>query len=171
MPFDARLIHPDEPSLRPDGELDLPDDLAALAAQLADDARHLAAQYPPGVPRGTLPGGFVQLDEQLRTGRLPMRARIVAAAGLGGALAAIVALGLAISIAWRTTEAPSQTKLAATDPVAPVSAEPRVLREISATSPRPATAALSVGELSGPELEAVLDLLKGQPPAAASISF
>ncbi|HEX5105843.1 MAG TPA: hypothetical protein VFV87_18625, partial [Pirellulaceae bacterium] len=46
MPFDPKLIHPDQAPLFPDGEIDLPPDLAALGEQLRDDARHLAACYP-----------------------------------------------------------------------------------------------------------------------------
>ena len=46
MPFDPRLIHPDDAPLGPDGDLDLPDDLSALAEQLSDDAVHLSARYP-----------------------------------------------------------------------------------------------------------------------------
>src|SRR5438045_679927 len=47
MPFDPKLVHPDQPPLSPDGELDWPDHLVALAQQLADDAAHLTASYPP----------------------------------------------------------------------------------------------------------------------------
>src|SRR5437660_201191 len=47
MRFDPKLVHPDQPPLSPDGDLDLPDELAALALQLADDAAHLSACYPP----------------------------------------------------------------------------------------------------------------------------
>jgi hypothetical protein len=49
MPFDPHLIHPEQPPLTGSGDLQLPDDLAELAAQLGDDARHLAATYPAPV--------------------------------------------------------------------------------------------------------------------------
>src|SRR5439155_15895492 len=51
MPFDPKLVHPDQPPLSPAGDLDLPDDLAALAQQLANDAAHLSASYPPSCPK------------------------------------------------------------------------------------------------------------------------
>ena len=50
MRFDSRLIRPDDPPERSDGELDLPDHLAALAEQLADDSAHLARKYPADPP-------------------------------------------------------------------------------------------------------------------------
>ena len=43
---DKQVIHPDNAPLKDSGELDLPDDLLELAAQLGDDARHLASTYP-----------------------------------------------------------------------------------------------------------------------------
>jgi hypothetical protein len=46
VPFDPRIIPVDQPPLRDDGGLQLPDDLAELAAQLADDAAFLGQRYP-----------------------------------------------------------------------------------------------------------------------------
>src|SRR5262245_12352133 len=46
MPFDPKLINPDQPPLSADGDLDLPADLKALAEQLCEDASHLASCYP-----------------------------------------------------------------------------------------------------------------------------
>ena len=47
MPFDPQLVRPDDAPLHDSGDLALPDDLLELAAQLGDDAQHLAALYPP----------------------------------------------------------------------------------------------------------------------------
>jgi hypothetical protein len=44
--FQPRLIHPEPPPEDSEGDLDLPDDLSALADQLQDDATHLANRYP-----------------------------------------------------------------------------------------------------------------------------
>lgn len=46
MPFDPRIIPVDQPPLCDDGGLDLPDELAELAEQLADDAVFLSQRYP-----------------------------------------------------------------------------------------------------------------------------
>src|SRR5262245_47543276 len=42
MPFDPKLLHPDEPPLDEHGELQLPDELSALCEQLTADAAHVA---------------------------------------------------------------------------------------------------------------------------------
>jgi hypothetical protein len=50
MPFDPHIIRPDDAPLDAHGELQLPDDLAELAAQLGDDASFLAQTYPAKLP-------------------------------------------------------------------------------------------------------------------------
>jgi hypothetical protein len=42
---------------------------------------------------------------------------------------------------------------------------------IALPAAHPAAGTLSVGELSGPEMEALLDLLNSEPKSVASISF
>jgi hypothetical protein len=54
MPFDPKLIHQAEAPLNEAGDLQLPDDLLELAAQLGDDAQHLAKVYP-AVGRSSAP--------------------------------------------------------------------------------------------------------------------
>ncbi len=46
MPFDPKLIRADAAPLDDAGEIELPDDLLELAAQLRDDATYLAERYP-----------------------------------------------------------------------------------------------------------------------------
>lgn len=50
MPFDPKLVQQAEAPLTDAGDLQLPDDLLELAAQLGDDARHLAQVYPAHQP-------------------------------------------------------------------------------------------------------------------------
>ena len=47
-PFDPKVIGPEAPPLDAAGDLQLPDCLLELAAQLGDDAQHLAKLYPCG---------------------------------------------------------------------------------------------------------------------------
>ena len=71
MSFDPKLIHPDEPPLTPAGDIDLPDDLAALAEQLSDDATHLATCYPADISQRA---GGVSLPVALSSRTVPRRA-------------------------------------------------------------------------------------------------
>ena len=94
MPFDPRIIHPDEAPLGPNGDLDLPDDLSALAEQLADDAAHLSARYPADrQPQVALAAELVQSAE-----RIKRRSRHPAALLLGAGLASLAAIGLTVSM-------------------------------------------------------------------------
>ena len=46
--FDPKLVEQAEAPITDSGDLMLPDDLQELAAQLGDDAQHLAKLYPCG---------------------------------------------------------------------------------------------------------------------------
>ncbi len=163
MPFDPRLIHPDEPPLRSDGELDLPADLAALAEQLGDDAAHLSARYPADrTPQVALAAELVQ-----SAGRIKRQHWFRSAAVVGTGLATVAALGISLIIAARQSP---QTN----PPRQPVAVAPIATSGTASPSesfPVSTSATLSVGELSGPELEALLDLLDNEPRSMASISF
>lgn len=163
MPFDPRLIHPDEPPLRSDGELDLPADLAALAEQLGDDAAHLSACYPADrSPQVALAAELVQ-----SAARIKRQHWFRSAAVVGTGLATVAALGISLVIAARQAPQASRPR----QPVAVAPASPSDPSPPSDSLPVSAAATLSVGELSGPELEALLDLLDNEPRSMASISF
>jgi hypothetical protein len=163
MPFDPRLIHPDEPPLRPDGELDLPADLAALAEQLGDDAAHLSACYPADrAPQVALAAELVQ-----SAGRIKRQHWFRSVAVIGTGLATVAALGISLIIAAQQTPKTNR-------PRQPVAIAPNSVPDSTSPSesfPVSTSATLSVGELSGPELEALLDLLDNEPRSMASISF
>jgi hypothetical protein len=150
MRFDAKLIRSDEPPLAADGELKLPDDLAALGEQLGDDAAHLAACYP----QARTPG----LMQPLAASR---RKRIAAtAAMLGGSTLAAV---LVVAVVMWPSAAPIAVEADSNQPVQPLQSFTSVL-----TRP-PATASLT--DLSAPELEALLDLMEREPGNTMSVSF
>jgi hypothetical protein len=163
MPFDPRIVHPDEPPLRPDGGLDLPADLAALAEQLGDDAAHLSACYPADrAPQVALAAELVQSAARIKRQHWFRSAVVV-----GTGLATVAALGISLIIAAQQapdTAGPSRP-LVVSPGERPLSASAALI------DPLPAAPALSVGELSGPELEALLDLLDSEPRSMASISF
>jgi hypothetical protein len=158
MPFDPELIHPDDAPLLPSGEIHLPDDLAALAEQLSDDAAHLSACYPAAGEAN------VALASELATSavRLKSQSRRRVAAFLGVGVASLLLCTLPFI-------RPQRDSL-------PHPPRERVVDSASIASPaaRPASAAttmsLSLGELSAPEMEALLDLLEGDSHSS-SISF
>jgi hypothetical protein len=172
MPFDPRLIHPDQPPLLPGGELDLPADLMALAEQLTDDAAHLAARYPADcASQGALAAELVESAERIKRYSRPRRSLLMTAAVIGAGLASIAALGITVALAWRPDDNQASDGPVITAAAAGASAGRAELNAPPPTPPLHSSATLSVGELSGPELEALLDLLNGEPHSVASISF
>jgi hypothetical protein len=199
MRFDPRLIHPDEPRERADGELDLPDHLAALAEQLTDDAAHLARKYPADPPALlSLAAKLAREAETVKRAGRARRARLIAWLSVATVAAVAVSTGIVIlspgnpaqsprqisqaadaglvagagqveavpaeSISGRTARAPLPRR-----PLGGASGDPApLLREVSAG---PGSAALSLGDLSGPEMEALFDLLHRESPDVASVSF
>ena len=169
MPFDPKLVQPDDAPLLTSGELDLPSDLAALAEQLGDDAAHLASRYPADrAPAVALSAELIESAARIKR-HSPRRIAWVAAASLASA----AVLTISVAIAWRNQGevAPTNGTLA-TSPLsanAAASAQPAEL--VSLPAPQSAAGTLSVGELSGPEMEALLDLLSAEPKSVASISF
>jgi hypothetical protein len=163
MPFDPKLIQPDAAPLLPDGEIDLPADLTALGERLRDDALHLARCYPAG---GAVAGASAAAPRS----RPWKKMAVLATSGLATALAVVVAVQVVGPLGNRRQTIPAADRgaehqaVAATDTTATTAAE-----AISGTSP----AAISLTELSGPELEALIDLWQREPPSAegSSISF
>lgn len=155
MPFD--LIQPDDAPLRGDGEIDLPADLAALGEQLRDDALHLAKRYPAGAELTRQPEPARRLQSWKKIG-------VLAASAVATVLAGVVAVQL--------LDEPTANPHLATAPVTSVP-EPSVVTrpEVPATIASPPTVSLT--ELSGPELEALLDLWQREPARAGEtgVSF
>jgi hypothetical protein len=120
----------------------LPDELAALGEQLRDDAVHLAACYPS--QRTT------SLDQRAAP---PRRNLYVTGAAMvcGAAVASIV---LIVFSAWR--------------PLTPIAVN---TDSSFISTPAASSTTLSLSELSGPELEALLDLIEHEPKSTMSVSF
>lgn len=157
--FDPKLVSPAEAPLDAHGEIDLPDDLLELASQLRDDAAYLAAQFPAGAPT-------------IAAEPVTRRRGWTRFVGIGAAVAA--ALVLMISLAYRPAVGPVETaspaiappanthRVAAVEPHAPASREsvpaasgPRIQRLPWAPTP-------ALNEVSGPELEGLLDLWQNE---------
>jgi hypothetical protein len=169
FPFKAQLIQPDDAPLLPGGEIDLPADLAALAEQLGDDAAHLARRYP--ADRAPAVALSAELIESAARIKRRSRSRVAMLAGVSLASVALVAISVAVGLQDRRGPMPKRDSLVASPPaLLPASG-----LEAPELSPLPVTHAaagtLSVGELSGPEMEALLDLLNSEPKSVASISF
>ena len=151
MPFDLKLIRPDDPPLTPNGELDLPSDLKALAEQLGEDAAHLAACYPPrqeiAQPAAAVAG----------------RRRAV----IGTAAGAIVLASVLLGAAGVWLAAPGAGGVKKAD-IAAMPGDP------AATIPHdsvPVVSTVSLADLSPPEIEALLDLIEREPNQIGSIAF
>ncbi len=159
MRFDPKLIHPDEPPLAADGELDLPADLAALAEQLGADAAHLTATYPVGrIPTSPVPVGRSPASS-------PTWKRV---RDLAVGAAAIAALWIA-AVAWQPPQ--GEQPLVHTVPADSPAALPAPTSPVAAIANPAASDVVSLAELSGPELEALLDMLDGDSARDTSISF
>ena len=150
MPFDPKLIQPEDAPLLPDGEIDLPADLAALGEQLRDDARHLAQRYPAsGAGSGVAPAAG--------RSRPWTKIGVLAGSGLAAALAAVVAVQLIdpLGLQNQTIMPPARDVAEHATAVTAASAD----SVPGAGSP----ATISLTELSGPELEALIDLWQREP--------
>jgi hypothetical protein len=170
MPFEPKLVQPDDAPLKADGEIDLPDNLAALGEQLRDDALHLAACYPAA-------GRELGLLSQTRAGSRSRSWTKIAV------LVSTAAATLLVSVATiRQFSGPRATRqtvsaLAAIHTPAEASAldAARAADPASPALPVPAVSSTSVSltELSGPEFEALLDLWQREPQDAqvTGISF
>jgi hypothetical protein len=157
MPFD--LIQPDDAPLLPGGEIDLPADLAALGEQLRDDALHLAKRYPAATQTE------LARREPATRSLSWKKLAVLATSGLATVLAGVFAVQFGMS------QRGGPQKLNA--PAVPVAKadEPSAAAAVPATIAAPPT--ISLTELSGPELEALLDLWQREPDRAegTGVSF
>lgn len=166
MPFDPRLISEDDADFDAAADLQLPADLALMAEQLGDDAARLAATYPPPV-----------LQRRTEHCSVPRKATNRASVWLtrslaGTALAAgLVTISLVASNSFWPLGTNQKLPLAAPSPSSVD------LARYKAPSPRinqpqvPVTPASWLGDTSGPELEALMDLWEQDQPAVRSLSF
>ena len=154
MPFDPKLIRAQEPPLAADGELELPCELQALASQLRDDASHLAACYP------------AQRREVLAPATRPARRPQSITAAMSGVALAVLLLGVT-AVLWRLPRPHAAAPVVAPNHVTAAPQRPLVIEEV-AERPAPAVSLVS---LSGPELEALVDLLERDRAAVATVSF
>jgi hypothetical protein len=153
MPFDPKLIPADDAPLLPSGEIDLPADLAALGEQLRDDAQHLARRYPAG-------GDVVAVRPAASRTRPWTKIAVLATSGLATALAVVVAVQVVGPLGNRRQAMPAVGGGAEHQPiVAADRAASKATESIPATSPP----TISLTELSGPELEALIDLWQREP--------
>jgi hypothetical protein len=151
MRFDPKLIHPEEAPLAADGELELPADLAALAEQLGDDAAHLAASFPAARTERNVTTRRVGQSSARSYWRYAL---------VGSSLAALL---LAVAV-WQMQ--PGQPVVNRTT----VATSPLPIHTPALASPT-AVDAVSLADLSAPELEALLDMLDRDPNRVTSISF
>jgi hypothetical protein len=152
MRFDPRIVRPDETLI----DEELPDDLAALGAQLQDDARRLASCYPPRAAGNELSLRCVAPAPAARQRHWPL----VLSGGVGG----LIALGLAVALIvldpdlLRTSWIKHETSHAplASPQEAIASGRQRAERGVLP----PVTPAVFSGGITGPEMEAWIDLHK-----------
>lgn len=201
MRFEANLIHPDDPPLRADGELDLPDDLAQLGDCLRDEALQLADRYPADRfgesirPVAAEPAADANQQVELANGRASRetaatrtdsRGRVIVAGTFTTALIVAVVSSVAV---WRLSsrtqpmdaEAVSGSRIVSEEPAAEVPST-----ELSRTDGEPSRdansfdvphatveqpAAVFFLEATGPELEGLLDLWEQQSPERTKISI
>jgi peptidoglycan/LPS O-acetylase OafA/YrhL len=166
MPFDPKLVNEDEAGF--EGDLKLPDDLALMAEQLGDDAARLAATYPPPVP-AVLAASREASAAQSSSRRKAWLTRSLA----GTALAVgIVTISLVASNSYQPQNAnhplpavaplPASGSLVVHEAPTPKGTQPQKI---------PVTPASWLGDTSGPELEALMDLWEHDQPAVRSLSF
>jgi hypothetical protein len=185
--FDPHYIPGEDAPLTASGEIDLPDDLVELAAQLGDDAAFLAQKYPADITaRRASEGEFVDAERSSGIDRiLPHNAARRSRFGLKalasiGTLAAALAITVAVSPMFLHQAPVSDEPVAANPAVVstPVS-ESDIIIDPPATPGGPRIGRLrnwvptpALGEVTGPELEGLLDLWQNdEHPAETRISI
>jgi hypothetical protein len=175
--FDPRLISEADAPLDASGEIDLPDDLLEMAAQLGDDAAFLAARYP--APSLAVPVKEVMAENVYAARRLRSRGWFVAMLGGGVAAAALVAMTIVTQPTNEQAVATPAVVESAVNEVAVRETRPAVETSVSTTArsrPRierlPWAPSAAIGEVSGPELEGLLDLWQSdEQPAETRIEI
>lgn len=187
MRFDPKLIQPEAAPLDDQGEIELPDDLGELAAQLRDDALFLSARYPARAPLASMEATVVEaveveapvLAESFVTSvakvpsssRRPLIIAVTAASALG--LLVVAGLYRPANLHPHASESHSSVKHVLAQEVAPATETSRLVqpRDVAPTpsSTRPTT--LLLNGVSGPEMEGLLDLWQSSGETDSRISF
>jgi hypothetical protein len=165
MPFDPNIVREDDASF--EGDLKLPDDLALMGEQLGDDAARLAAAYLPPVP--AVLAAVSRQEKVTQSRRTSWLTRSLAGIALA---AGLVTISLVASNSYRPQNANRSLPVVAPSPAS------GSLVEHEAPAPKdsqpqkiPVTPASWLGDTSGPELEALMDLWEQDQPAIRSLSF
>jgi hypothetical protein len=172
MPFEPRVLSPDDEPPHGEAPSDLPADLEAVAERLRADAAMLAERYPGECSAADI--GFSVLGTS--TGSFDRRSSHDGRRWRAAAVAA--ALSLVVLVAgwtvWRMALPPRDTGNSAAeavvaDGIGSVAAPAELVDEDAATVLPSVGASLEFGgaeaflmNVNGPELEAVLDLMETQ---------
>lgn len=158
MRFERKLVVPEDPPENEQGELELPDDLAMLAAQLEDDARSLSGMFPAK-----------RFEDQSAVANHPaVDAKESTNWLLAASLVTAACLVIAAGMWWRIESRAVQVVLPAKDPTK-VAVDGSGGEDIPASdlknpnsnaienmAPMPA---MFLKDFSGPELEGLYDLI------------
>jgi hypothetical protein len=164
MSFNPNLLPGDEPDF--DGEL--PADFAALGEQLQSDATRLSSVYPACQPP-------TKLMQALASQSQPSWSRRKVFAVVTSAAAAVLLVVGLIAVAV----SPDVLRIARDEPAAVPNSVPTLPDNSLVHVPtlpehadlQPVSFRPAVMDVTGPELEGLLDLWQEQPPVAGSISF
>lgn len=184
MRFRHRVIPPDQPPMDEAGEVMLPDDLAVLGERLRRDADLLSAQYPARSPEDDMKMQGARSD-----------GKPAAARAYWYATAAVAVLMLAVA-GWPAMNRLMRQSSDAHALVTESSSEPTLLKETDdGVSPTATTDSIGVTDLdmqpanyhgersiettpavflqdvSGPELEGLLDLWEQEQSTTSSVSI
>jgi hypothetical protein len=157
MRFDPKLIPQEKPPWTADRELSLPDDFTELGGQLQEEAARLAAIFPP------------KQCTVLSVAGSASRFRSVAKRAVLSSLAlvAIASAGVAV---WRSGGGQPRTNDSAQAPILERGAAAPSSPGFSETT-KSLGSGVSLAELSGPEWEAVLDLMESDSEPITGVSF
>jgi hypothetical protein len=183
--FDPNYIPGEDAPLLDGGEIDLPDDLLELAAQLRDDAAYLAERYPADLSaRSASEGRLVASEsspelETVRQTSADPRSRIgLKVVTAIGSMAAALAITVAVSPMFWHDAAANNNSVAVSPPAAAAPATSDIIIHEPTTPGGPRIGQLpwaptpAIGEVTGPELEGLLDLWQNdEQPAETRISI
>jgi hypothetical protein len=172
---------PTEPQFPDEGELDLPGELTLLADRLSREAAMLAERYPADEPPA-LPQAEVRLAESEATQRTaaPSAAdRGHAGRFFGPALAILLLISASAAVVWYGMNNGESEQTGSDHSAWSVSfrpdTSPAQVTENTPAITNPAPASLSpasfVHELTGPEMEGLLDLLEREETGDSRLSI
>lgn len=181
MPFEPRLIEPDDAPQSADGELLLDDSLRQIAERLRTDASDLAAKYPFGSSARTLETVSEETVSDLpspKAGADRPDSRQPVGLYLVGVAAGLVGLAICLSLVFqiggyvpRAAVRPSSPLVSGDSPRPGEAEDSGAARDFAPTEqPLEVTPVIALPPLSSPELEGYIDLLEddnaGEPRVA-----